>query len=91
MKEKKAQQQAVALEYKHGTDIAPRVVAKGRGDMAEQIIAVAHREGIFIHEDKDLVALMAALDKEELIPTELYRAVGEILVFVYMTRGRFPG
>jgi len=90
MKGEKTPQEAIAIEYKHGFDIAPKVMAKGRGDIAEQIIAIARQEGILIHEDKDLVALMSTLDQNDLIPSELYRAVAEILVFVYMTSGRFP-
>lgn len=90
MKDEKDKQQAVALEYKHGVDVAPRVLAKGDGDIAEQIIAIARREGISIHEDKDLVALLATLDQNDLIPTELYRAVAEILFFVYRASSRFP-
>lgn len=80
---------AVALEYKHGIDSTPRVLAQGSGPMAEEIIAIAKSYGIAIHEDKDMLAILSTLDLNEFIPPELYRAVAEVLVFVYATSGRF--
>lgn len=79
---------AVALEYQHGIDFAPRLRAQGSGKMAEQIIAIAQREGIPIHEDKDLIEVISNLDLNEFIPPALYRAVAEVLVFVHKTGGK---
>lgn len=79
---------AIALEYKHGSDFAPRVRAQGSGSIAEQIIAIAHREGIPIHEDTDLIEIMSSLEPNDFIPPELYRTVAEVLVFVYKTSGK---
>lgn len=80
---------AVALEYKHGIDPTPRVLAQGSGSMAEEMIAIAKAHGIALHEDKDMLEMLSTLDLNESIPPELYRAVAEVLVFVYATSGRF--
>lgn len=77
-----AQQQAVALAYESG-DFAPRVLAKGKGAIAEQIIAVAQDQGVFVHESKELVSLLMQVDMDEHIPVELYQAVAEILSWLY--------
>ncbi len=74
--------EAVALAYEHGR-VAPRVVAKGRGDLAETIIARAKDAGLFVHESPELVALLMQVDLDKTIPAELYQAVAEILAFVY--------
>lgn len=74
---------AVALRYKSEKDKAPRVVAKGSGKVAERIIELAKNYGIHIKEDRLLVDALSKLDLYEEIPVELYRAVAEVLVFVY--------
>jgi flagellar biosynthesis protein len=79
---------AVALRYKPDTDAAPRVVAKGRRHMAETILAVARQHHVPVHEDPNLVAVLDALDLNLEIPPELYRAVAEVLAFVYRLNGR---
>ncbi len=73
---------AVALAYQSG-DIAPKVVAKGRGLVAEQIIARAREHGVFVHESRELVALLTQIDLDEHIPPALYRAVAELLAWVH--------
>ncbi len=73
---------AVALAYQSGTS-APRVVAKGRGVLAETIIARAKEAGVFVHESPELVTLLMQVDLDKHIPPELYRAVAEVLAFVY--------
>lgn len=75
-------QQAIALTYATG-DYAPRVVAKGRGLIAEQIIARAKQHDIFVHESKDLVALLMQVDLDDHIPPTLYQAIAEILSWLY--------
>lgn len=77
-----AQQSAVALAY-DGDEAAPRVVAKGRGLVAKAIIERAHEHGVYVHESKELVALLLQVDLDQRIPPELYRAVAELLVWVY--------
>ena len=77
------QNKAVALAYRPESDQAPRVVAKGRGSVAEHIIALAKEHKIHIHDDPDLVEALAQLDLNAEIPTDLYIVVSELLAFVY--------
>ena len=74
---------AVALKYDGKKDIAPKVIAKGRGNMAEKIIEAAQAHNVPLYEDKNLVQILEALELETEIPPELYRAVAEVLAFVY--------
>ena len=74
---------AVALRYREDEDSAPKVVAKGSGYVADRIIALAQEHGLHIHEDTDLVAVLAKLDIDAAIPDSLYKAVAEVLAFVY--------
>ena len=76
------QQRAVALAYAAGS-AAPTVVAKGRGLVAEQIIARAQEAGVFVHESKELVALLMDIDLDGQIPPALYRAIAELLAWLY--------
>lgn len=76
------QQRAVALAYAAGA-AAPTVVAKGRGLVAEQIIARAQEAGVFVHESKELVALLMDIDLDGQIPPALYRAIAELLAWLY--------
>ena len=75
-------QNAVALAYQTG-DLAPKVVAKGRGLIAEQIIERAREHGVFVHESKELVALLMQVDLDRNIPPALYRVVAELLAWLY--------
>ena len=75
-------QQAIALAYESG-DYAPKVVAKGRGLIAEQIIARAKEHKVFVHESKDLVALLMQVDLDDHIPPELYLGIAGILAWLY--------
>lgn len=75
-------QQAIALAYAAG-EYAPKVVAKGRGAIAEQIIARAKEHDVFVHESKDLVALLMQVDLDDHIPPALYQAIAEILAWLY--------
>jgi flagellar biosynthesis protein len=83
---------AAALEYDTERDAAPRVVARGRGAIAEKIIALARKHNIPIRSDPGLVQFLSRLEIDEQIPVELYRAVAEILAFVYKANSRYgPG
>jgi flagellar biosynthesis protein len=75
-------QNAVALAYTAG-DPAPTVVAKGQGLVADQIIARAKEAGVFVHESKELVALLMEVDLDRQIPPVLYRAIAELLAWLY--------
>jgi flagellar biosynthesis protein len=82
MDKAKVLEQAVALTYEHG-EFAPRVLASGKGLVAEQIIAKAKEHDIYIHESKDLVGLLMQVDLDDNIPPALYQAVAEILAWLY--------
>ncbi|MEO6145758.1 MAG: EscU/YscU/HrcU family type III secretion system export apparatus switch protein [Sulfuriferula sp.] len=75
-------QSAVALAYQAGSS-APKVVAKGKGLIAEEIIARAKEHGVFIHESKELVSLLMQVELDQHIPPALYRAVAELLAWLY--------
>ena len=79
---------AVALKYDRKKDNAPRVIAKGRGEIAEKIIEVAKAHNVPLYEDKNLIQILEALDLETEIPPELYRAVAEVLAFIYRLNGK---
>ncbi|MDD2319386.1 MAG: EscU/YscU/HrcU family type III secretion system export apparatus switch protein [Geobacteraceae bacterium] len=84
----KDRKKAVALSYKEGM-YAPQVVAKGRGVVAEAIIDQARNAGIFVHESPELVNLLMQVDQDQHIPEELYRAVAELLAWVFWLENRF--
>ncbi|KIO48059.1 flagellar biosynthetic protein FlhB [Nitrosospira sp. NpAV] len=73
---------AVALAYRAGQS-APQVVAKGRGLVAESIIRKARDHGIYVHESAELVSLLMQVDLDQHIPPQLYRAVAELLAWLY--------
>ncbi|MBI3581699.1 MAG: EscU/YscU/HrcU family type III secretion system export apparatus switch protein [Nitrospinae bacterium] len=79
---------AVALKYDRNKDGVPKVAAKGKGELAERIIAIAKGRGIPIREDADLVEVLSGLDLDNEIPPALYKAVAEILAFVYRVNSR---
>jgi len=79
---------AVALKYDRKKDNAPRVIAKGRGEIAAKIIEVARAHNVPLYEDKNLIQILEALDLETEIPPELYRAVAEVLAFIYKLNGK---
>lgn len=78
---------AVALAYGGGQG-APRVVAKGKGLLADQIIRKAKESGIFVHESRELVSLLMQVDLDRHIPPGLYTAVAELLAWVYRMENR---
>jgi len=82
---------AASIAFDVKKDDAPRVTASGRGKTAERIIEVAREAGIPIEEDQALAEILSALDPGELIPPETYRAVAEILAFIYRLDGRLDG
>lgn len=86
--EPKKRKGALALKYEPPKDAAPRVVAKGRGAVAEKIIEIARAHDIPIREDKDLLEILSQLDLNQEIPPNLYRVVAEILAWVYRVSGK---
>lgn len=77
---------AVALRYERHRDNAPKVVAKGKGEVAKKILEVAKENGVYIKEDPELVEVLSSLEIDEEIPPQLYKAVAEILAFIYKTK-----
>ena len=77
------QKRAAALKYQSKLDNAPKVIAKGKGKVAEKIIEIAKEHNIYIHNDPDLIEVLYQLDLNEDIPAELYVVVAELLAFVY--------
>lgn len=75
-------QMAVALAYQSG-DAAPKVVARGRGIIAQAIIERAKEHGVFVHESEELVGLLMQVELDEQIPPQLYLAVAELLAWIY--------
>ncbi len=89
MKKKQVKRQlAVALGYDADKNSVPSVVAKGAGKTAARIIELAQENNIPVREDADLVMALSQLDLGEVIPSELYPAVAEILAYVYKMNGK---
>jgi len=84
----KKKTKSVALKYNKEKDAAPKISAKGRGVIAEKIIETARAHNVPLYEDKNLVQVLEALELETEIPPELYRAVAEVLAFIYRLNGR---
>jgi len=80
---------AAALKYDNRKDAAPRITAKGKGFIAEKIIEQALKNNVPIKNDPNLVQILSKLDIDEHIPVELYKAVAEILAFVYSANNRY--
>lgn len=81
---------AVALKYELGGQSLPRIVATGKGHVAEQILELAFANGVKVREDADLVQILSAVDIESEIPIEAIAAVAEILAYVYRANGTLP-
>lgn len=77
-----AQRTAAVLAYRDG-DMAPRVVAKGRGAIAEAIIERARESGLYVHQSRELLALLMQVDLDSHIPPSLYVAIAELLAWLY--------
>lgn len=78
---------AVALRYQPNALAAPKVTAKGKGDIAAKILELADRHGIPVRRDGDLLQLLALCDVGEEIPEEMYAAVAEVLAYLYRLNG----
>jgi flagellar biosynthesis protein len=81
---------AVALKYDREKNNAPKLVAKGRGEVAEKIIEIAKANNLLLYEDKNLVSILEALEVESEIPPQLYRAVAEVLAFIHRLNRKTP-
>lgn len=82
---------AVGIKYSENErDATPKVIAKGFGDLADEIIAVAKQSGVLIHEDQYLSDFLATLDLGQEIPEQLYYVIAELIAFSYVLQGKFP-
>lgn len=79
---------AVALQYDEVN--APRVTAKGSGDIAQQILEVARRHQIPLQENSELVKVLSKIELGDQIPQALYLAVAEVIAFAYLLKGKIP-
>lgn len=79
---------ATALQY-DGKQ-APTITAKGHGELADDIIAVAREHGVLIHQDEQLSQLLSQLQLGEQIPSQLYIVIAELIAFSYVLQGKFP-
>ncbi len=79
---------AVALQY--DGESAPKVTAKGAGDIAEQILAIAREHDVPLQDNPELVKVLSKIELGEQIPEALYLAVAEVIAFAYMLKGKVP-
>jgi len=80
--------EAVALHYDQ--ESAPKVVASGTGDIAQEIVDIANAHGIPLYENAELVRMLAQLELGEEIPDVLYRLIAEIIAFAFYLQGKAP-
>ncbi|NDC64711.1 MAG: flagellar protein FhlB [Planctomycetia bacterium] len=85
---RRRRQAAVALKHNLGQEAAPRVVAKGYGDVAEKILKLAFDNDVRVRHDPDLIEVLAAVEVDCEIPIEAFAAVAEILSYVYQANGQ---
>ena len=74
---------AAALKYDRQRDNAPKVIAKGKGESAQNIIKIAQLHEVPIQKDEDLIELLSKVEIDKEIPANLYKAVAEIFSFIY--------
>ncbi|SOB92912.1 flagellar biosynthesis protein [Ureibacillus xyleni] len=90
MSDKKyVRKEAIALTYNQEKNNSPKVVAKGKGKIADNILEQASLHNVPIYEDRNLVELLGNLDLNESIPEELYQAVAEVFAFIYKLDRRY--
>lgn len=77
---------AIALKYT--IDNAPKVIAKGEGQIADKIIEIAEQNDVTLYQDRDLVKLLSKIDVDAEIPSNLYQAVAVVLSFVFQLNGK---
>jgi len=80
---------AIALNYDETS--APRVTAKGRGLVAEEILKLAAENDIPIKEEPEIIELLATIELGDQIPEALYVAVAEVIAFAYSLKGKYVG
>jgi flagellar biosynthesis protein len=88
IKKKPKNQTAVAITSGESTDALPRVTAAGRGKIAEQILQLAFENGIKVREDSALAEMLAKVELDSPIPSEVFLSIAEILSYVYRANGQ---
>jgi flagellar biosynthesis protein len=83
LKPRSEDRKAVAIRFDVEKDKAPKILAIGKGSIAEEILRVADENKIPLYEDQHLANLLAKLQIEEEIPAELYKLIAEVLAFIY--------
>jgi len=81
---------ALAVALRWDGQGAPRVTAKGSGEIADRIIALAREHAVPLREDRALVGILSKVDLDQQIPPRLYVAVAEVIAFAYALQGRSP-
>ncbi len=90
MSDDKQRQADLAIALNYDGSNAPRLTAKGRGTVAEQILSIAKEHNIPLHQDTELSTLLAQIPLGDEIPEALYRAVAEVIAFAYLLSGKRP-
>lgn len=91
MTNKTKNKSAVALKYQQGeASTTPTVIAKGFGELAQEIVDLAKQNGVLVHEDPYLSDFLATLDLGQEIPDQLYHIIAELIAFSYVLQGKFP-
>jgi Uncharacterized homolog of the cytoplasmic domain of flagellar protein FhlB len=80
---KKPVKLAVALQYEADKQEVPVIIASGRGEIAEKILAAAQQEKVPVYQDQSLVQVLTSLELGTAIPPELYQAVAQVIAFVW--------
>ncbi len=78
-----SRKKAAALRYNKEKESAPRVIAKGKGEAAQNIIKIAELHNLPIKKDEDLIELLSKVELDKEVPAELYKAVAEVFSFIY--------
>ena len=87
IKKKSDRQTAIALKDRTAERRVPKVVASGRGKIAEQILQLAYENDIKVREDSELAEILATVELDSPIPSEAFAAVAEILAYIYKANG----
>lgn len=90
MKRSKKEQPDIAVALHYDGEKAPRVTAKGQGELAERILALAEQHGIPLHDDPELAAILTQIPLGDEIPETLYLVIAEVIAFAYMVSGKRP-
>ena len=83
-----SRKKAAALRYNTEKENAPKVVAKGEGEVAKNIIKIAELNNLPIKKDEDLIELLSKVELDKEVPEALYRAVAEVFSFIYRTTNK---